>query len=117
MDLTMSGAYGRAIYASASGTVISSGWSGGYGYCVKIRHSNGAVTLYAHCSSLLVSAGETVTQGQQIARIGSTGNSTGPHLRGLTKFSGTGRMSTAASSRNMNGTSTCLSPKQEHWTR
>ena len=80
IDLTMSGAYGRAIYASASGTVISSGWSGGYGYCVKIRHSNGAVTLYAHCSSLLVSAGETVTQGQQIARIGSTGNSTGPHL-------------------------------------
>ncbi len=80
MDLTMSGAYGRAIYASASGTVISAGWSGGYGYCVKIRHSNGYVTLYAHCSSLLVSAGQTVTQGQQIARIGSTGNSTGPHL-------------------------------------
>ena len=81
IDLTYSGgAYGRAIYASASGTVISAGWSGGYGYCVRIRHSNGYVTLYAHCSSLLVSAGDSVTQGQQIARIGSTGNSTGPHV-------------------------------------
>ena len=81
IDLTFrGGAYGKAIYASASGTVISAGWSGGYGYCVKIRHSNGYVTLYAHCSSLLVSAGQSVTQGQQIARIGSTGNSTGPHV-------------------------------------
>lgn len=81
IDLTYrGGAYGRAIYASASGTVISAGWSGGYGNCVKIRHSNGYVTLYAHCSSLLVSVGESVTQGQQIARIGSTGNSTGPHV-------------------------------------
>lgn len=81
IDLTYrGGAYGKAIYASASGTVISAGWSGGYGYCVKIRHSNGYVTLYAHCSSLLVSAGQSVTQGQQIARIGSTGNSTGPHV-------------------------------------
>ena len=81
IDLTYrGGAYGKAIYASASGTVISAGWSGGYGYCVKIRHSNGYVTLYGHCSSLLVSAGESVTQGQQIARIGSTGNSTGPHV-------------------------------------
>ena len=68
------------IYASAGGTVISSGWSGGYGYLVKIRHSNGWVTYYAHCSALLVKVGETVTQGQQIARVGSTGNSTGPHL-------------------------------------
>ena len=80
VDLSMSGAYGKPIYASAGGTVISAGWSGGYGYLVKIRHSNGWVTYYAHCSSLLVSAGETVSQGQQIARIGSTGNSTGPHL-------------------------------------
>jgi murein DD-endopeptidase MepM/ murein hydrolase activator NlpD len=80
IDLTMGGAYGKPIHASAAGTVISSGWAGGYGYCVKIRHSNGYVTLYAHCSSLLVSAGQSVTQGQQIARIGSTGNSTGPHV-------------------------------------
>ena len=81
IDLTYrGGAYGSAIYASASGTVISAGWSGGYGKCVKIRHSNGYVTLYAHCSSLLVGVGESVTQGQQIARMGSTGNSTGPHV-------------------------------------
>ncbi len=80
MDLTMSSAYGKAVYASAGGTVISAGWHGGYGKCVKIRHSNGYVTLYAHMSSILVSVGDTVVQGQQIGRIGSTGNSTGPHL-------------------------------------
>ncbi len=80
VDFSTSGAYGKPIYASAGGTVISSGWSGGYGYLVKIRHSNGWVTYYAHCSALLVKVGETVTQGQQIARVGSTGNSTGPHL-------------------------------------
>lgn len=80
VDLTMSGAYGKAVYASAGGTVISAGWSGGYGKMVKIRHSNGYVTYYAHMSSILVSVGETVNQGQQIGKIGSTGNSTGPHL-------------------------------------
>ena len=81
IDLTFrGGSYGKPIYASASGTVILAGWSGGYGNCVKIQHSNGYVTLYGHCSSLLVNVGETVTQGQQIARIGSTGNSTGPHV-------------------------------------
>ena len=80
VDLTMSGAYGKAIYASASGTVIKAGWSGGYGIMVKIRHSNGYETWYAHMSSKLVSVGDKVTQGQQIGRIGSTGNSTGPHL-------------------------------------
>ncbi len=80
VDLTMSGAYGKAVYASASGTVIQAGWSGGYGIMVKVRHSNGYETWYAHMSSKLVSVGDKVTQGQQIGRIGSTGNSTGPHL-------------------------------------
>ncbi len=80
VDLTMSGAYGKAIYASASGTVIQAGWSGGYGIMVKLRHSNGYETWYAHMSSKLVSVGDKVVQGQQIGRIGSTGNSTGPHL-------------------------------------
>lgn len=80
VDLTMSGAYGKPVYASAGGTVISAGWSGGYGKMVKIQHSNGYVTYYAHMSSIKVSVGETVVQGQQIGAIGSTGNSTGPHL-------------------------------------
>lgn len=79
-DLTMSGAYGKPVYASASGTVIFSGWSGGYGKMVKISHSNGYTTWYAHMSSLHVSVGDTVYQGQQIGQIGSTGNSSGPHL-------------------------------------
>ena len=80
VDLTMSGAYGKPVYASAGGTVISAGWSGGYGKLVKIQHSGGYVTYYAHMSSINVSVGETVNQGQQIGAIGSTGNSTGPHL-------------------------------------
>ncbi len=80
VDLTMRGAYGKAVYASASGTVISAGWSGGLGKCVVIRHSNGYTTTYAHMSSYTVSPGQSVYQGQQVGRIGSTGNSTGPHL-------------------------------------
>ncbi len=80
VDLTMSGAYGRPVYASAAGTVIQAGWSGGYGKCVKISHANGYTTWYAHMSSINVSVGDTVYQGQQVGRIGSTGNSTGPHL-------------------------------------
>lgn len=80
MDLTWSGAYGRPIYASAGGTVIYSGWDGAYGKVVRIRHSSGFVTVYSHNSENLVSVGEYVAQGQQIARIGSTGRSTGPHL-------------------------------------
>ena len=74
------GSAGDPILASDNGTVIFSGWSGGYGYVVKIDHNNGYVTYYAHCSSLLVDVGETVKKGQTIATVGSTGNSTGPHV-------------------------------------
>lgn len=55
-------------------------WNGNYGYQVKIKHSNGVITTYAHNSKLLVKKGQNVVQGQIIARSGSTGNSTGPHL-------------------------------------
>lgn len=79
-DLTMSGAYGKPVYASAAGTVIFAGWSGGLGRLVKIKHSNGYETWYAHQSAINVSVGDTVYQGQQIGRIGSSGNSSGPHL-------------------------------------
>ncbi len=74
-------AYGTSIYAANSGTVIVSGYnSGGYGNYVVISHGGGYSTLYAHCSSLLVSAGQQVTKGQVIAKCGSTGMSTGPHI-------------------------------------
>jgi murein DD-endopeptidase MepM/ murein hydrolase activator NlpD len=74
---------GTPIYAAASGSVTSaktSGWNGGFGKFLKILHSNGTETLYAHASRLLVAAGEHVTKGQQIAVMGSTGRSTGCHL-------------------------------------
>lgn len=70
---------GSSVLACADGVVLSSGWRGSYGYCVTIDHGN-LVTLYAHNSSLLVSAGQKVVRGQKIANSGSTGNSTGPHV-------------------------------------
>ncbi|NUP98955.1 MAG: peptidoglycan DD-metalloendopeptidase family protein [Armatimonadetes bacterium] len=71
---------GTTIRAAASGTVVKSGWMRAYGKTVMISHGSGYTTLYGHCSSLLVSDGQTVSQGQPIARVGSTGWSTGPHL-------------------------------------
>lgn len=71
---------GTKIYAADGGVVTYSGWQNGYGYVVKIDHGGLFETVYAHCSKLIVSAGEKVYQGQNIALVGSTGNSTGPHL-------------------------------------
>ncbi len=71
---------GSSIVAASSGTVIHSGWLGGYGNVVMIDHGGGIVTLYAHNSSLTVSKGQSVSRGSLIAKAGSTGNSTGPHL-------------------------------------
>lgn len=68
------------VYTVKEGTVLMSCWNGNYGYQVKIKHSNGVITTYAHNSKLLVKKGQNVVQGQIIARSGSTGNSTGPHL-------------------------------------
>lgn len=68
------------IFAVMAGTVTFAGWNGSYGYQVKIKHSNGVITTYAHNSKLCVSAGQKVNQGDIIARSGSTGWSTGPHL-------------------------------------
>lgn len=72
-------AYGTSIKAADGGTVTYAGWSGAYGYLVTISHGNGLETYYAHNSSLLVSVGSKVYQGQVIAKAGSTGRSTGPH--------------------------------------
>jgi murein DD-endopeptidase MepM/ murein hydrolase activator NlpD len=72
---------GAPIYAAADGVVVSAGWNlGGYGNRTIIAHSGGYTTTYNHQSAILVSAGDTVRQGQLIGQIGSTGYSTGPHL-------------------------------------
>ncbi len=71
---------GSNVFAADSGTVVTAGWNNSYGYYVTINHGGGYVTLYAHNSKLLVSAGDKVTKGQVISKCGSTGNSTGPHV-------------------------------------
>jgi murein DD-endopeptidase MepM/ murein hydrolase activator NlpD len=71
---------GTSVVASSSGTVTRAGWGSGYGYCVYIRHPDGRETRYGHLSKVLVSVGQTVSQGQRIALSGNTGVSTGPHL-------------------------------------
>lgn len=68
------------IKGASSGKVVYSGWMGGYGKTLVIEHSNGQSTLYAHCSTLLAGKGATVSKGQVIAKVGTTGRSTGPHL-------------------------------------
>ena len=81
VDLASS--YGAKIMAAADGTVIvakSGGWNGGYGSYVVVKHSNGTQTLYGHLSSVAVSVGQSVSQGQTIGGMGSTGKSTGVHL-------------------------------------
>ena len=70
---------GTPIYAAASGEVIYAGYNGSYGNYIKIKHPDGLVTLYAHCSELLVETGDTVSQADEIGLVGSTGNSTGYH--------------------------------------
>ncbi len=72
--------YGAAVGAAAGGRVTSTGWQGGYGKMVTINHGNGLSTRYAHLSSINVSTGQSVGSGQIIGKVGSTGNSTGPHL-------------------------------------
>ena len=73
-------AAGTPILACANGTVITAGWHYSWGNYIVVDHGTGYTTLYAHCSALLVSSGQYVTQGQTIGLVGSTGNSTGPHL-------------------------------------
>ena len=82
---------GTAICAADGGTVTYAGWMSGYGYLVQINHGNGFVTYYGHNSSLLVSVGQHVYKGQQIARMGSTGNSTGNHCHFEVRYNGVAR--------------------------
>lgn len=71
--------HGTAVHAASGGKVISAGWDGAYGNKIVIRHADGTETWYAHLSRMVVRSG-TVVPGQQIGNVGSTGNSTGPHL-------------------------------------
>ncbi len=83
------GTLNAAIYAADGGTVEYSGWAGGYGNLIRIRHSNGFVTCYAHLNTRYVQVGDKVSKGQMIGRAGSTGNSTGPHLHFEILYNGT----------------------------
>lgn len=78
--LDIAAPYGTPVYASAGGTVTLAGWFGEYGHCIIVRHPDGSEAVYAHNSRLMVSRGQTIKQGQKIAEVGSTGNSTGNHL-------------------------------------
>ena len=71
---------GTPIYAAASGTVTSASYSDNAGNMIVINHGNGLQTYYMHCNSMYVRAGQTVSKGQNIGAVGSTGNSSGPHL-------------------------------------
>jgi murein DD-endopeptidase MepM/ murein hydrolase activator NlpD len=71
---------GTPIFATANGQVTFSGWKGGYGKLIKVKHPNGYQTYYGHCSRLLKKRGDLVEQGEVLAKVGSTGLSTGPHV-------------------------------------
>lgn len=78
--IDIAGSYGSSIKAAASGKVTYAGWMSGYGNYVIVDHGNGYQTAYGHCSTICVSKGQSVKQGQEIAKMGSTGRSTGTHL-------------------------------------
>ena len=78
--LDIAAPYGTKIKAAAPGKVVFAGYKGAYGKMIAIDHGNGVMTYYGHCSSLIASVGQKVSQGTVIAAVGSTGNSTGNHL-------------------------------------
>lgn len=87
--IDISGPTGTDIVAAEDGVVTSASYMSGYGYAIIISHGNGYSTLYGHNSKLLVSKGDTVSKGQHISEMGSTGNSTGPHCHFEVRVNGT----------------------------
>lgn len=93
----IAGPVGTPIFAAATGVVVRAGWnSGGYGNLVDIQHPDGSLTRYGHNSRLLVRSGQQVRQGEQIAEMGSTGYSTGPHLHFEVHLPGSGTVNPMA---------------------
>lgn len=80
---------GVTIVAANSGVVTTASWQGSYGNCIMIDHGGGYLTVYAHMSSMSVSSGQSVSRGQKIGAVGSTGRSTGPHLHFEVRVNGT----------------------------
>ena len=80
IDISGANVYGAPVVAAADGIVAYAGWISGYGNCVMINHGNNIISLYGHGSEIVTQTGRTVKQGDIIMKVGSTGNSTGPHL-------------------------------------
>jgi len=78
--MDIDGERGDLVTAPANGTVIKAGWTGGYGNMIEIDHGNGLTTRYGHLSKIEVEVGDTISRGQLLGNVGSTGRSTGPHL-------------------------------------
>jgi murein DD-endopeptidase MepM/ murein hydrolase activator NlpD len=78
--LDIDGEKGDVVMAPGNGTVLKAGWTGGYGNMLEIDHGNGVTTRYGHLSKIEVQVGEAIVRGQEVALVGSTGRSTGPHL-------------------------------------
>ena len=86
--LDIAAPHGTSIRAALQGRVTFVGWKGGYGKTVVIEHPNGYETLYGHCSTILVNRGQIVKKGERVAKVGSTGVSTGPHVHFEVKKAG-----------------------------
>lgn len=82
------GNYGDAVKCTANGTVVSAGWAGGYGNCVRVKHINGYETVYGHLSHIGVKVGQKLNVGDKVGAVGSTGRSTGTHLHYEVRLNG-----------------------------
>lgn len=86
--MDIAGKTGDPIYSALEGKVIYAGWESGYGLVIKLSHSGNIQTIYGHCSSIGVKIGQNIKKGEVIGKVGSTGNSTGPHLHFEVRING-----------------------------